>query len=221
MRLVDSSIGVGCLKSEALLCNLSTSRLCCGPHQRRIRYEGSHTLEYGTLDNWCTSPLVVPLSWIDHSEMITDRTIPYMPWQSLSLVGNTQIDYTEFVDSQAKGIYLEVVASCAFISLRVVCLDVSLWFVVDPTLRLLLPWACMPQTLHASPRGCKPCQKTSPLHRPVQKGFDIKISIKGRNLDLYLILIRTWVVSSPIMIRKKKSSSLSGLGLTNRLWPRL
>ena len=41
----------------------------------------------------------------------------------------------------------------------------------------------------------------------VQEGFNIKVLAERKNFVLHLILIRTWVFSSLIMVRKRKSSS--------------
>ena len=49
-----------------------------------------------------------------------------MPQHYLSLVDNHQIDYTKFIDSQMKEIYLEGANLCFTMSLQVVYLDVSL-----------------------------------------------------------------------------------------------
>jgi len=39
----------------------------------------------------------------------------------------------------------------------------------------------------------------------VQEGFNIKVLTEGKNLDLHLIFVRTWLIPSPILIRKRKS----------------
>jgi len=127
--LVDSWIGVGRLKREALTCNLSIFMALLWLHQRRTCHEWSHVLGCGTLNCWCTSPLVLP-SWIDRVVMRGDRTPPCMPQQSLYLVCSIQIDCKGFVDNWLEGIYLVGVISCVSMSSRVAYLGVFLWFVI-------------------------------------------------------------------------------------------
>jgi len=136
-----------------------------------------------------------------------DKTPLCMSQQSLYLVCSIQIDCKGFIDNWVKRIYLVGLASCISMSSRVACLGFSLWFIIGPTIWLLLPWACMPWTWYASPRDVSHVKELIHFINPVQERFHIKIFTKRRNLNLHSIFIRTWIISSPIMIRKRKSSS--------------
>ena len=48
----------------------------------------------------------------------------------------------------------------------------------------------------------------------VQEGLDVKVPTERRNLDLHPILVRTWVLSSPIWVGKGKSFSPVGIRIS-------
>ena len=142
--LTSSSIDKRRLEGGALLRNLSIFMALFWASLIENTFWMATISEWGNLTCECTVQFAATRSEINHTTMLSDRTLLCMPTQSPYLICIAQIDCGGFVDSQVEGIYLVRDVSCASMSSQIAFLDAFVRFAIDSIMRLLFPWVCMP-----------------------------------------------------------------------------